>query len=165
LTGSIPDVIGALPGLKYLNLGHNKLSGSLPVTIASAPQLTYLNVAYNSLQGDIPNGFFNGTIRYILIDHNCLSSNLPKDKQLSNTFTYDPQYPDCTVAQAYANNATIPAPVGQGTSSSTSSAGFSNAAKLGVGLGVGGVLVVAGLVAFLIFRKKKTPAARASEKA
>jgi M6 family metalloprotease-like protein len=54
LTGSIPDEIGDLEFLEFLNLSGNDLSGGIPSTITQLSRLAHLHMNTNRLSGSIP---------------------------------------------------------------------------------------------------------------
>ncbi|KAM3236744.1 hypothetical protein P3L10_016781 [Capsicum annuum] len=61
LTGKIPEKIGLLSGIPFLNLLRNNLSGTIPKTIGEVPVtltlldfLQHLHMSYNNLSGKIP---------------------------------------------------------------------------------------------------------------
>uniref|UniRef100_K4AMC9 Malectin-like domain-containing protein n=1 Tax=Setaria italica TaxID=4555 RepID=K4AMC9_SETIT len=58
LSGSLPDSIGNLTGMKTINLSGNKLSGSIP-DMSSMHTLTALYLNNNNLTGKIPDGLKN----------------------------------------------------------------------------------------------------------
>ncbi|GJR98224.1 LRR receptor-like serine/threonine-protein kinase FLS2 [Tanacetum coccineum] len=58
-SGTIPDRIGELKELQFLDLSQNQLSGIIPEEISKIPTLKYLNLSFNQLQGKVPdNGIF-----------------------------------------------------------------------------------------------------------
>ncbi|KAM7528626.1 hypothetical protein LguiB_032036 [Lonicera macranthoides] len=56
LTGSIPPLFGNLKELESLDLSVNKLIGKIPLELASLTFLSVLNLSYNKLTGKIPSG-------------------------------------------------------------------------------------------------------------
>ena len=61
ITGEIPECIGNLTDLTYLNLGWNELYGEIPESIGNLSNLTYLSVHSNQLTGEIPEAIGNLT--------------------------------------------------------------------------------------------------------
>ena len=66
LFGQIPDCIGNLEKLTYLNLSWNALSGEIPKSIGNLLNLTYLNLLSNQFSGPIPTTI--GNLNNILDD-------------------------------------------------------------------------------------------------
>jgi Leucine-rich repeat (LRR) protein len=59
LSGTIPDAIGNISGLRQLSLAHNKLSGTIPAVLQNLISLSQLDLSFNNLQGEVPEkGFF-----------------------------------------------------------------------------------------------------------
>mgnify|MGYP000967852551 CR=1 FL=1 len=59
ITGQIPECIGDLINLNYLNLGWNQLYGELPESIGNLTDLTFLNILSNQLSGEISESISN----------------------------------------------------------------------------------------------------------
>ncbi|KAL5173640.1 Receptor-like protein EIX2 [Glycine soja] len=57
--GKIPTQFGSLSHLKYLNLGRNSLEGSIPRQLGNLSQLLHLDLSYNSFEGSIPSQLGN----------------------------------------------------------------------------------------------------------
>ena len=59
VTSEIPECIGALENLTYLNLSWNQIYGEIPESIGNLTNLTYLNLLSNQLTGEIPESIGN----------------------------------------------------------------------------------------------------------
>jgi Leucine-rich repeat (LRR) protein len=59
LNGSIPDSLGKLVNLQYLNISHNQLSGSIPNSLGNLVKLQSLVLGYEQLSGSIPDSLGN----------------------------------------------------------------------------------------------------------
>ncbi|CAM8924674.1 unnamed protein product [Rhodiola kirilowii] len=75
ITGPIPERIGELSGLSWLDFNGNIFSGSIPTSIGKLAKLSKLYLDHNNLHGEIPSSMGNLTN---LIDLD-LSSNLLDD--------------------------------------------------------------------------------------
>jgi hypothetical protein len=54
LSGSIPDSLGDLPALSYLDLSNNQLTGLFPTWVHDLGSLRLLNLGQNDFSGEIP---------------------------------------------------------------------------------------------------------------
>jgi hypothetical protein len=54
LNGTLPDEIGLLTSLTFLNLKRNMISGTVPSIIGSLTALTHLSLCYNAFTGTVP---------------------------------------------------------------------------------------------------------------
>ena len=80
LSGEIPAELGSLTGLGYLDLHQNQLSGEIPSELGSLTNLTSLDLSSNQLSGEIPaelGSLTNLTRLYLL--HNHLSGEIPAE--------------------------------------------------------------------------------------
>ena len=55
--GPIPEELGALKSLLFLNLSHNALTGHIPLILGNLTQLDSLDLSSNKLTGEIPMQF------------------------------------------------------------------------------------------------------------
>ena len=86
LVGTIPDALGSLTNLTFLNLRSNNLSGTIPIELGNLTEVTYLNLSYNNLTGSIPSelGQLNNLV-HLSLNFNSLSGNIPSELgQLEN---------------------------------------------------------------------------------
>ncbi|XP_042973978.1 putative receptor like protein 25 [Carya illinoinensis] len=80
--GEIPESIGNLRGLHFLNLSNNVLTGHIPPSLANLTELESLDLSKNNLSGEIPQqltqltflGFFN-------VSNNLLTGPIPQGDQ------------------------------------------------------------------------------------
>jgi Leucine-rich repeat (LRR) protein len=61
VTGKIPEEIGALSKLTYLELDNNTLDGSIPASIYNMTDVRSINLSGNNLTGTISEGIANLT--------------------------------------------------------------------------------------------------------
>ncbi|QCD94733.1 LRR receptor-like serine/threonine-protein kinase FLS2 [Vigna unguiculata] len=81
----IPEFIGSLKNLKYLDLFSCRFSGKIPSQFGSLSHLRYLNLAGNSLGGSIPRQLGNlSQLQELYLADNSFEGNVPS--QLGNLF-------------------------------------------------------------------------------
>ncbi|XP_009588734.3 receptor-like protein EIX2 [Nicotiana tomentosiformis] len=96
LTGKIPEKIGLLSGLPFLNLSHNNLFGLIPKTIGAMSSLESLDLSYNHFTGEIPVTWtLLDFLQHLNISYNNLSGRIPSGPH------FDTLYQDGT---AYIGN-------------------------------------------------------------
>ncbi|PHT82498.1 hypothetical protein T459_15513 [Capsicum annuum] len=96
LTGKIPEKIGLLNGIPFLNLSHNNLTGLIPKTIGEMISLESLDLSYNQLTGEIPvTSATLDFLAYLNLSYNNLSGRIPTHPH------FDTLHPDGT---AYIGN-------------------------------------------------------------
>ncbi|XP_064952077.1 receptor-like protein EIX2 [Musa acuminata AAA Group] len=87
LSGSIPEELGNLHGLRSLNLSGNYLIGQIPRSIDGMKQLEVLDLSRNNLSGAIPSGLATlNFLDHLNLSYNNLSGSIPTGNQLQ-TFT------------------------------------------------------------------------------
>lgn len=78
LTGIIPEKIGNLVNLQYLNLFNNSLSGTIPASICNLKKLVELDLTQNKLNGNIPDSIGKLNLLTILqLGKNELTGKIP----------------------------------------------------------------------------------------
>jgi Leucine-rich repeat (LRR) protein len=78
LEGQLPEEIGHLTKLDFLNLKQNALTGSIPIYLKQFPLLDYLDLSHNQISGSIPN--FLGDLdrlEVLGLGHNQLTGKVP----------------------------------------------------------------------------------------
>ncbi|QCD94734.1 LRR receptor-like serine/threonine-protein kinase FLS2 [Vigna unguiculata] len=79
----IPEFLGSLRNLKYLDLSSCRFQGQIPSQFGSLSHLKYLNLAHNAMNGLIPHQFGNlSQLRYLDLSYNYFEGNIPS--QLGN---------------------------------------------------------------------------------
>ncbi|KOM55199.1 hypothetical protein LR48_Vigan10g109100 [Vigna angularis] len=79
----IPEFLGSLKNLKYLDLSSCYFGGRIPSQLGSLSHLEYLNLAYNSLNGSIPYQLGNlSQLQHLDLRSNYFEGNIPP--QLGN---------------------------------------------------------------------------------
>ncbi|XP_062095046.1 receptor-like protein 54 isoform X2 [Humulus lupulus] len=83
LVGSIPEQVGQLRGLYFLNLSNNALTGTIPSTIGDLQQLESLDLSNNNLNGLIPSSLASLTFLSLLnLSFNDLTGRIPLGTQI-----------------------------------------------------------------------------------
>lgn len=78
LVGKLPNELGQLSQLKYIQLNNNRLSGSIPSSICSLLDLSEINLSNNELVGNIPTEIGNlRNLKSLNLENNNLSDTLP----------------------------------------------------------------------------------------
>ncbi|KAI3517532.1 hypothetical protein L1887_16747 [Cichorium endivia] len=81
-SGSIPDELMALSGLRYLNLSHNRLTGRIPDTIGQMKSLESLDLSVNHLDGRIPSSMSGlSQLNSFNVSYNNLTGRIPTGSQ------------------------------------------------------------------------------------
>jgi Leucine-rich repeat (LRR) protein len=78
ISGEIPNAIENLTNLEYLNLSSNQISGEIPNEFENLTNLEYLNLSSNQISGEIPNEFENLiNLEYLNLSSNQISGEIP----------------------------------------------------------------------------------------
>jgi LRR receptor-like serine/threonine-protein kinase FLS2 len=78
LDGQIPESIGDLNHLMWLDLNSNNFTGEIPSSIKDLYLLEYLSLENNSISGSIPSWLgYQSPLRYIYLNSNKLSGDIP----------------------------------------------------------------------------------------
>ncbi|GAB4826357.1 hypothetical protein Ancab_009223 [Ancistrocladus abbreviatus] len=74
----IPNFLGAMESLEYLNLSHAMLGEFIPHDLGKISTLRYLDLSFNQLTGQIPDHLGKLThLRELFLSHNHLSGSIP----------------------------------------------------------------------------------------
>ncbi|KAL3753562.1 hypothetical protein ACJRO7_000898 [Eucalyptus globulus] len=80
--GPVPDTLGALKGLHFLNLSSNAFSGPLHSSLGHLQQLESLDLSWNDLNGTIPPRLSDLTfLSFLNLSYNKLEGSIPAVKQ------------------------------------------------------------------------------------
>ncbi|KAK1437337.1 hypothetical protein QVD17_03128 [Tagetes erecta] len=84
--GDIPDTMGELRSLRFLNLSHNSLTGGIPVNMKNLVELQHLDLCCNKIVGKIPAQLVSLTFLAVVnFSYNQLQGGIPRGGQF-NTF-------------------------------------------------------------------------------
>ncbi|KAJ0691927.1 putative leucine-rich repeat domain superfamily [Helianthus annuus] len=84
--GEIPDTIGQLRSLRFLNLSRNTLTGRIPTNLTNLVRLEHLDLSSNKMVGKIPAQLASLTFLVVVnFSQNQLHGAIPKGGQF-NTF-------------------------------------------------------------------------------
>ncbi|KAK3444979.1 hypothetical protein EUGRSUZ_A00583, partial [Eucalyptus grandis] len=87
--GPIPDTLGDLKALYFLNLSKNGFSGPIPPSLANLQQLESLDLSRNDLNGTIPQQLSDlNFLSFLNLSYNKLEGSIPAVKQFL-TFSED----------------------------------------------------------------------------
>ncbi|GJX91925.1 leucine-rich repeat-containing protein [Tanacetum coccineum] len=99
-TGTIPESIGNMTQLIYLDLCFNNFNGVIPQSIGSLTKLISLSLDHNSLYGTIPNAIGSLiNLTFLFLSENSLYGKIPSElRNLTNLLTLSlDSLGDCTV--------------------------------------------------------------------
>ncbi|XP_006345877.1 LRR receptor-like serine/threonine-protein kinase GSO1 [Solanum tuberosum] len=87
LTGKIPEKIGLLSGIPFLNLSHNNLFGLIPKTIGDMISLESLDLSYNHFRGEIPVTLaLLDFLQHLSMSYNNLSGRVPRNPHFDTLY-------------------------------------------------------------------------------
>ncbi|KAM0009495.1 putative non-specific serine/threonine protein kinase [Helianthus debilis subsp. tardiflorus] len=82
-SGSIPDELVSLLGLRFLNLSKNNLTGQIPNSFSKTGMLESLDLSVNHLNGNIPSSLSSlTTLSFLDVSYNNLEGRIPTGPQL-----------------------------------------------------------------------------------
>jgi len=78
ISGEIPNAIENLANLEYLNLSSNQITGEIPNEFENLINLEYLNLSSNQISGEIPSEFENLiNLEYLNLSSNQITGEIP----------------------------------------------------------------------------------------
>lgn len=81
--GPIPETVGDLKSLYFLNFSNNALTGHIPPSIGNLKKLESLDLSSNKLTGEIPEKITNLTfLSFLNLSHNQLVGRIPGGRQI-----------------------------------------------------------------------------------
>ncbi|KAH0673488.1 hypothetical protein KY284_024575 [Solanum tuberosum] len=87
LTGKIPEKIGLLSGIPFLNLSHNNLFGLIPKTTGDMISLESLDLSYNHFRGEIPVTLaLLDFLQHLNMSYNNLSGRVPRNPHFDTLY-------------------------------------------------------------------------------
>jgi len=80
LGGFIPEEIGELGGLTYLDIEEANLVGTIPTTIGNLGSLVFLDLNKNSITGSLPDSLYDlSNLQVLDLDNNLLTGTISSD--------------------------------------------------------------------------------------
>ncbi|PHT48834.1 hypothetical protein CQW23_13042 [Capsicum baccatum] len=87
ILGKIPEKIGLLSGIPFLNLSRNNLSGTIPKTIGEMISLESLDFSYNHFTGEIPVTLtLLDFLQHLNMSYNNLSGEIPRNPHFDTLY-------------------------------------------------------------------------------
>ncbi|KAM3268461.1 hypothetical protein P3S67_031402 [Capsicum chacoense] len=87
LTGKIPEKIGLVSGIPFLNLSRNNLSGMIPKTIGEMISLESLDFSHNHFTGEIPVTLtLLDFLQHLNMSYNNLSGKIPRNPHFDTLY-------------------------------------------------------------------------------
>lgn len=74
-----PELLAPLEKLEIIGLGGNKLNGSIPEELGTMPRMIYINIPYNDFTGSIPSTWNTTRLKHVNFAFNELTGGIPKE--------------------------------------------------------------------------------------
>ena len=74
-----PELLAPLEKLEIIGLGGNKLNGSIPEELGTMPRMIYINIPYNDFTGSIPSTWNTTRLKHVNFAFNELTGAIPKE--------------------------------------------------------------------------------------
>ncbi|XP_057499618.1 receptor-like protein EIX2 [Actinidia eriantha] len=84
----IPEFIGMLQNLKYLNLSSSSFSAEIPPQIGNLSKLTHLDLSHNKIEGNLPKHLYSPKVNLIDLSYNHFDGPLPLWSINSTSYFY-----------------------------------------------------------------------------